>query len=55
MNLAQISGSFYGAQEKSNSLPGLPDHLGQADFLRLMTEQLKHQDPAFIFTYIYQV
>jgi len=40
----RISGSLY-ADADTNPPLKPTDNLGQADFLRLMTEQLKHQDP----------
>src|ERR1044072_3930068 len=37
--------STYGASATGTDTTKKPDSLGQADFLRLMTEQLQHQDP----------
>jgi len=42
--MSVISGNFY---HSDNPIPiaKKSEHMGQADFLKLMTEQLKHQDP----------
>jgi len=45
--MSVISGDIYNSinQAPQDSAPKKSDNLGQADFLKLMTEQLKHQDP----------
>jgi len=45
--MSVISGDIYNSinQTAQDSAPKKSDNLGQADFLKLMTEQLKHQDP----------
>jgi len=43
--MTRISGDMYGAAISNAEANQKSDQLGQADFLKLMTEQLKHQDP----------
>jgi len=43
--MSAISGNFYDITASNPEVKKKSDELGQADFLKLMTEQLKHQDP----------
>ncbi|HSX63466.1 MAG TPA: flagellar hook capping FlgD N-terminal domain-containing protein [Pseudoxanthomonas sp.] len=43
--MSTISNDIYSNLNTTANTPKKPESLGQADFMRLMTEQLKHQDP----------
>jgi len=43
--MTAINGNLYNTATPAPAINKKSDQLGQADFLKLMTEQLKHQDP----------